>query len=65
MSNAIFGIRQIPEKEWQYSAAVHQLLTDFKKACDVVKGEVLYNIQPGFFVPRKHIRLIKTGLNEM
>jgi hypothetical protein len=55
MSKAIFGIPQIPEKEWQYSAAVHQLLTDFKKAYDVVMGEVLYNIQPGIVVPMKHI----------
>jgi hypothetical protein len=65
MSNAIFGIPHIPEKEWEYSAAVHQLLIDFKKAYDVVRREVLYNVHLGFIVPMKHIRLIKTGLNEM
>jgi len=27
-------IRQILEKKWEYNEAVHQLLTDFKKAYD-------------------------------
>lgn len=44
---------------------MHLLLTDFKKAYDVVRREVLYNVYLGFIVPMKHIRLIKTGLNEM
>jgi hypothetical protein len=63
MPKAIFGIPQIPEKEREYSAVVHQLLMDFHKAYDVVRKEVLYNVHPGFVVPMKHIRLIKTGLN--
>jgi len=64
MPNAIFSIPQIPEKEWEYSAAVHQLLIDFNKDYDV-RREILYNVHLGFVVPMKHIRLIKTGLNEM
>ena len=28
----ILCIRQIPEKKWEYSEAVHQLFIDFKKA---------------------------------
>jgi hypothetical protein len=29
---------------WEYSEIVHQLFIDFKKACDSVRREVLYNI---------------------
>jgi len=65
MPNAIFGIPQIPEKEQEYSAVVHQLLIDFNKAYNVVRREILYNVHPGFVVPMKQIRLIKTGLTEM
>ena len=31
-------------KKWEYNDAVHQLFTDFKKAYDSVRREVLYNI---------------------
>jgi hypothetical protein len=31
------------EKKWEYNGTVHQLFIDFKKACDSVKREVLYN----------------------
>jgi hypothetical protein len=48
MSNAIFGIPQIPEKEWEYIAAVHQLLIDLKKAYDVVRREILCSVDPGY-----------------
>jgi hypothetical protein len=30
------------EKKWEYNAAVHRLFTDFKKAFDSVRREVLY-----------------------
>jgi hypothetical protein len=40
----IFCIRQILEKKWEYNGTVHQLFIDFRKACDSVKREVLYNI---------------------
>ena len=40
----IFCIRQILEKKWEYNETVHQLFADFKKACDSVRREVLYNI---------------------
>jgi hypothetical protein len=43
---------------------VHQLFVDFKKACDSVKREVLYNILLEFGVPKKLVRLIKMCLNE-
>jgi hypothetical protein len=36
---------QILEKKWEFNEmVVHQLVIDFKKACDVVRREVLYNI---------------------
>jgi hypothetical protein len=44
---------------------VHQLFTDFKKACDSVKREVLYNILLEFGIPEKLVRLIKICLNEI
>jgi hypothetical protein len=43
---------------------VHQLFVDFKKAYDLVKREVLYNILLEFGVPKKLVRLIKMCLNE-
>jgi hypothetical protein len=44
---------------------VHQLFIDFKKACDSVKREVLYNILLEFDTPKKLVRLIKMRLNEI
>jgi hypothetical protein len=58
------SFRQILEKKWEYDETVHQLVIDFKKAYDSVKGEVLYNIIIEFGVPTKLIRLIKMCLNE-
>jgi hypothetical protein len=40
---------------------VHQLFIDFKKACDSVGRELLYNVG----VPMKLVRLIKLCLSEM
>ena len=47
-----------------YNEAVHQLFVDFKKACDSVRREVLYNILTEFGIPMKLLRLIKTCLTE-
>jgi hypothetical protein len=38
--------------------AVHQLFLDFKKAYDLVRREVLYNILTEYGIPMKLIRLI-------
>jgi hypothetical protein len=43
---------------------VHQLFTDFKKANDSVRREVMYNILIQSDIPRKMVRLIKMCLNE-
>jgi hypothetical protein len=43
---------------------VHQLFIDFKKACDSVRKEVLYNILTEFGALMKLVRLIKMCLNE-
>jgi hypothetical protein len=43
---------------------VHQLFIDFKKACNSVKREVLYNILLEFGISKKLVRLIKLCLNE-
>jgi hypothetical protein len=42
---------------------IHQLFIDFKKACDSVRREVLYNILIEFGVTLKLVRLIKMCLN--
>ncbi|KAJ4446721.1 hypothetical protein ANN_13418 [Periplaneta americana] len=60
----IFCIRQIMEKKWEYKGTVHQLFIDFKKACDSVKREVLYDILIQFGIPKKLVRLIKMCLSE-
>jgi len=44
--------------------AVYHLFTDFTKAYDSVRSEVLYNILIEFGVPMKLVRLRKTCLNE-
>jgi hypothetical protein len=43
-TDQIFCIRQILYNKWEYNVTVHQLYTDFKKAYDSVRTEVLYNI---------------------
>jgi hypothetical protein len=43
---------------------VHHIFTDFKKAYDSVKTEVLYNILLEFGIPKKLVRLIKMCLNK-
>jgi hypothetical protein len=40
-------------------------VADFKKACDPVRRELLYNILIEFGVPTKLFRLIKMCLNKM
>jgi hypothetical protein len=47
-----------------YNDTVHQLLTDFKKAYNSVRREVLYNILIESGIPRKPAGLIKMCLNE-
>jgi hypothetical protein len=63
-TNQIFFIRKILEKKWEYNETVHQPFTDFKKAHDSVKREVLYNILIEFGVPMKLVRLKKMSSNE-
>jgi len=43
---------------------VHQFFTDFKKAYDSVRREVLYNILNALGIPMKLIKLIKMCLNK-
>jgi hypothetical protein len=42
-----------------YNETVHQLFIDFKKTCDALRREVLYNILREFEEPMKIVRLIK------
>jgi DNA gyrase/topoisomerase IV subunit A len=58
-----FCICQILEKTWEHNEAVYQLFTEFKKAYDSVRMEVLYHILIEFCIPMKLVRLIKMCLN--
>ena len=51
-------------KELEYNGAVHQLFIYFKKACDSVWREVLYNILIEFGISMKLVRLITMCLDE-
>ena len=51
-------------KKWEHNEAGHQLFIDFKKACDSVRREALYNILIEFGIPKKLVRLIKMCLTE-
>jgi hypothetical protein len=63
-TDQILYIWQILKKKWEYNGMVHQLFTDFKKAYDSIKREVLYNILLEFGILKKLVRLIKMCLNE-
>jgi hypothetical protein len=63
MTDYIFYIQQILEKKWEYNCTVHRLVTDFKKAYDSVRREVLYNILIEFGTSRKLVGQTKMCLN--
>jgi hypothetical protein len=60
----MFCARQILQKKWEYNERVHPLFIGFKKACDSVRREVLYNIVIEFRASMKLLRMIKMCLNE-
>jgi hypothetical protein len=62
-TNQIFYIWQILEKKQECNGTVNLLFIDFKKACDLVKTGVIYNIVLEFGIPKKLVRLIKMCLN--
>ena len=64
ITDHIFYIRQILEKKWEYSEAVHQLFVDFKKAYDSIRRDVLYNILTEFGIPVKLVRKINMCMTE-
>jgi hypothetical protein len=63
-TDQILSICQILQKKWEQNGTVHRLLIDFKKACESVKREVLYNTVLQFGMYKKLVRLIKMCLNE-
>jgi hypothetical protein len=48
----------------EYNETVHQPFTDFKKACDSVRREIMYSIRIEFGTSMKLVRLMKMHLNE-
>jgi hypothetical protein len=50
--------------QWEYNEAVHQLFIIFKKAYDLIRGEVLYKIIIGFGIHMKLVMLVKMCLSE-
>ena len=59
----MFCIRQILEKKYDYSEAIHQLFIDFKRANDSVRMEAFYHTVIEFGMHMKLVRLIKMCLN--
>jgi hypothetical protein len=51
-------------RKWEYNGTVQQLFVDFKKACDSISREVLYNILIQVGIPLKLLRLNKICLDE-
>jgi len=51
--------------EKEYNEAVHQLFVDFKKAYDLARREILYNIFIEFGIPMKLVRIIKMCLKHV
>ena len=43
---------------------MHELIVDFKKACDSARRAVMYNNLIEFGIPMKLVRLIKMCVNE-
>jgi hypothetical protein len=37
-------VHMLGKKKWEYNETVHKLFTDFKKAYDSIRREVLYSI---------------------
>jgi hypothetical protein len=52
MCDKIFYVWQILQKKWEYNGTVHQVFIDFKKAYDLGKWEVLFNILIEFGILR-------------
>jgi hypothetical protein len=50
-------------KKWEYNETAHQLFTDLKKACDLMRREVTYNSLIEFGAPMEVVRLINMCLN--
>jgi hypothetical protein len=64
LTDHIFCIRQILEEKLEYDQAIRQLFVDFKKACDSVRREVLYNTLIEFGISMELVSIIKMCLNE-
>ena len=60
-----FAFVKYLRKKWQYNEAVHQLFVDFKKAYDLARREILYNIFIEFGIPMKLVRIIKMCLKHV
>jgi hypothetical protein len=51
-------------EKWKYNETAHRLFVDLKKAYDLVRRDVLYNILIEFGVSMKLVTLIKMCKNE-
>jgi hypothetical protein len=63
-TDQIFYIASYWRKKCEYNGTVRHLFTDFKKAYDSVKREVLYNIMLEFGILKKLVRVIKMCLTK-
>jgi len=58
-ADRVLCICQILGRKWENNEAVHQLFTDFKKAYNSVRKEVLYQVLTEFGNPTKLVRLVE------
>ena len=63
-ADQILNIRRILERKWEHNGAGHQLFTDFKKAYDSVRREVLYNFLTVLVISMKLERLMEVCRTE-
>jgi hypothetical protein len=54
---------KILDKKWEYDRAVHQLFIHFKKAYDLIRRDILYNLIE-FDIPMKVDSVIRMCLKE-
>jgi hypothetical protein len=52
-------------RKWEYNGTVHQLLIHFKKVCDSVRRELLYDILTEFGTAMNLLRLIEMTIQNL
>jgi hypothetical protein len=62
-TDQIFRVCQVLKKKCYYNGTVHMPVINLKKAYELIRREVLHNIQNKFSIPMEKFSLIKMCLN--